>query len=294
MTHIVKTLSDKRLITPPHFVPESAQLLIIMGSVAYGVSSDTSDMDVYGFCIPPKHMVFPHLAGEILGFGDQIQRFEQFQQHHVVDTSTQKEYDFTIYGIVKYFQLCMENNPNMIDSLFVPQRCVLYSTEIGEMVRSNRRLFLHAGAYHKFKGYAYSQMSKLQRVPDETSRRRDDYDKFGYSTKFAYHLVRLLSEAEMILTEQDLDLTRNREQLKAIRRGEMTLDQLGAYFSDQERILHNLYQTTQLPKKPNESAIKQLLIDCLEQYYGSIDNCVAQTDPDAQIKLNQIRKILGY
>lgn len=48
----------------------------IMGSVAYGVSSDTSDMDVYGFAIPPKDDVFPHLRGEILCFGKQHKRFE--------------------------------------------------------------------------------------------------------------------------------------------------------------------------------------------------------------------------
>jgi hypothetical protein len=72
------------------------------------------------------------------------------------------EYDFAVYGVVKYFQLCMDNNPNMIDSLFVPRNCVLHSTEVGEMIRENRRMFLHKGAWHKFKGYAYAQASKIR------------------------------------------------------------------------------------------------------------------------------------
>ena len=108
--------------------------------MSYGVSDDTSDMDILGFCVPDKEIIFPHLRGEILGFGKQIKRFEQYQQHHVVFDA--HSYDLTIYSIVRYFQLCMENNPNMIDSIFVPQRCVLHCTRVGQMVRENRRLFL--------------------------------------------------------------------------------------------------------------------------------------------------------
>ena len=69
MSNIVKELSEKGLAHPPKFLPDNVHYLTIMGSVAYGVSSDTSDMDVYGFCIPPKEIVFPHTAGAIWGFG---------------------------------------------------------------------------------------------------------------------------------------------------------------------------------------------------------------------------------
>ena len=57
-----------------------------MGSMAYGVSSDSSDMDVYGFCVPEKETVFPHLRGEIPGFGTPQPRFEQWQEHHMTWT----------------------------------------------------------------------------------------------------------------------------------------------------------------------------------------------------------------
>ncbi len=55
--------------------------------------------------------------------------------------------------------------------------------------------------------------------------------KHGYNTKKAYHCVRLMSEVEMILEEGDLDLQRNREQLKSIRRGEWTEQEVIDYFS---------------------------------------------------------------
>jgi len=70
-------------ISPPSWLPDNLCYETMMGSVAYGVSADTSDMDVYGICLPPKDTVFPHLAGEIFGFGTQIKRFETWQEHHV-------------------------------------------------------------------------------------------------------------------------------------------------------------------------------------------------------------------
>ena len=152
--NIIEHLHSQGLIKPPSFVVGGCHYLALMGSEAYGVSSNDSDLDIYGFCIPPKNYVFPHLDGYIYGFGMKPQGFEQFQQHHVYDSSNQKEYDLSVYNIVKYIDLCMGNNPNMIDSLFVPTRCVLHATKIAEIVRERKKDFLHKGAWHTFKGYA--------------------------------------------------------------------------------------------------------------------------------------------
>lgn len=56
------------------------------------------------------------------------------------------------------------------------------------------------------------------------SKRINLIDKFGYDTKFAYNLVRLLNECEQILVEGDLDLERSKEMLKSIRKGEWSLE----------------------------------------------------------------------
>ena len=65
----VQRLADRGLARPPRWLPANVQYETVMGSVAYGVSSDSSDTDVYGWAIPPKVDVFPHLRGEIPGFG---------------------------------------------------------------------------------------------------------------------------------------------------------------------------------------------------------------------------------
>src|SRR5262249_7786397 len=156
---------------------------------------DTSDMDIYGFCIPPKDVLFPHLAGEIPGFGRPRERFEQYQIHHVHDQSELsghgRTYDLQIFNIVKFFQLAMANNPNLIDSLFTPQTCVLHITRIGSLVRHQRHIFLHKGAWAKFKSYAFSQLHKMT-TKEPRGKRKAMRDKYGFDVKFAYNLVRLL------------------------------------------------------------------------------------------------------
>ena len=272
MSHL-RRLTKNNLINPPKYVTEGLQYETVMGSVSYGVSNNESDMDIYGFCIPTKEMIFPHIKGEISGFGRQTQRFEQFQQHHIKEND--KEYDFSIYSIIKYFQLCMDCNPNMIDSLFTPRRCVTYTSRIGEMVRENRKLFLHKGSWFKFKGYSFSQMHKMRiKNPKPESKRYESVLTHGYDLKFAYHVVRLLLEIEQILVEHDLDLERNREQLKSIRRGEWELEEIENYFSSKERELESLYTSSKLQHSPDEGKIKQLLINCLEEYFGSLGNCL--------------------
>ncbi len=252
MASAFRELNRKKLVnTPPSFVESSIQYEAIMGSAAYGVSNNLSDMDIYGFCIPPKEYVFPHLRGEIPGFGSKGPAFDQFQQHHVFDETAcggrGRTYDISVYSIVKFFQLCMDNNPNMIDSLFVPRRCVLFSTPIGETVRENRRLFLHKGAWHKFKGYAFSQVHKMKTKKPEGKR-------------------------------------------KAI---------IEEYFASKERELEALYTASTLRKKPDEKRIKELLLNCLEHHYGSLEACIVREDEavgalrEIDAVLDRVRGILG-
>ena len=271
-SHLVKAVK-KGKATPPKWLPDNVQYEVITGSYAYGISTDTSDMDIYGWAIPPKELIFPHLAGEIPGFGVQLQRFEQYQEHHVqVDA---QEYDFTIFSVVKYFQLCMENNPNMIDTLFVPDNCVTHMTGISQLVRDARKSFLHKGAFHKFRGYAHAQLHKINTKENASNpKRQANIEKYGYDLKFAAHCVRLLNECEQILSLGDLDLQRDNEAQKAVRRGDWTKEQVFEWAKTKEVQLEEIYGKSTLPHSPNVEEIKRLLLNVLESHYGSISQVV--------------------
>jgi len=289
MSSIVLHLAKRGLIKPPSYATET-QYEVLTGSISYGVSSDISDSDIVGFCVPSKEVVFPHLAGEVFRFGKEKQRFDQFQQHHIDDKESGRQYDITVYNIVRFFHLCMDNNPNMVDALFVPQRCILHITKIGHMVRDHRREFLHKGAWHRFKGYAYSQLHKA-RTKNPEGKRKTIVEKFGYDVKFAYHIVRLLDEVEQILSTGDLDLERSREQCKAIRAGEVSLASIEEHFEQQSKLLEEVYQKSTLPYGPDEEKTKGLLLKCLEEFYGSLDKCI-NVQPNLSLLLKEMQSVI--
>jgi predicted nucleotidyltransferase len=246
MTSHFKMLNHAGEVDAPDFVSDNICYEVIMGSFAYGVNSDTSDIDIYGFCIPPRKILFPGEYGWVAGF-EAYENFEQFQKHHI-KFNIGKVYDVAIYNIAKYFRLCANGNPNMIDSLFVPKRCITFSNEIGDLVHKNRHLFLSKKCWHTFKGYAYSQLRKMTTKNPK-----------GGNCKFAYHLVRLLSEVEQILIEGDLDLERNREQLKHIRAGGWSSQEVIEYFKMKERTLEEVYLKSKLPDRIRMDEIRNLL-----------------------------------
>lgn len=291
MTLLHKLTKDK-LIHPPKWLPDNTLYLCYMGSAAYGCSNDTSDLDMYGFAMPPREMVFPHMAGHVPGFGPNPQGFDVWSEHHIVDKSAGKEYDFSVYSIVKFFDLVRDNNPNMVDALFVPERCIVHSTDVSDMVRERRKEFLHKGAFSRFRGYAYQQLKKIEGKSNSSNpKRQASIEQFGYDVKFAYHIVRLALECEQILTTGDLDLECNSEILKAIRRGDWTLERLKEWFFAKEIQLEEAKSKSQLPEKPDIEVLRQLLLDCLEHHYGSLEKAVVR-DVSVEVLKQRLQAVL--
>ena len=341
--NIVGNLAERGLITPPSWLPGNTQYLGIMGSEAYGVSEGSSDLDIYGFAIPPKATVFPHLAGYIPGFGAPPDKFETYQQHHIKDPDGKdRSYDIEVFSVVKFADLCLKNNPNVIDALFLPESCIIHCSKAAQIFRDNRRKFLHRGAWPRFKGYAHSQLHKINgkgvvqdamrareieakfgiphdmdfttfdqydiadiyehavAIPDwframqkqqrasyrellrgnEQSSRFADTKLKGIATKALYHVVRLVSEVEQILTEGDLDLREKgrREHMKAVRRGEVPVEDVVKWFGQKQIDLERAYANTKLPMKPPQKEAQALLMQVLEHHYGSLSEAVQMPD----------------
>ena len=114
---------------------------------------------------------------------------------------------------------------------------------------------------------------------------------FGYDTKKMYHLVRLLSEVRQLLETGDMDLERDNEIYKSVRRGEWSLDKLKNYFSSEEKSLKELYDKSTLPYGPPEEEIKTLLLHILEEHYGSLSAVIVQPGR-AESTLDQIQILI--
>lgn len=136
------------------------------------------------------------------------------------------------------------------------------------------------------------EKSWVDNPPKENVKRRKDMLEVGYSAKFAYHVVRLLLEAEQILSTSDLHLDRDAEVYKSIRRGEWTLEKLNDWASEKERSLETLYANSKLPNYPDEEKIKALLIECLEMHYGNLSDAIIEIDKHGRL-LRELEELVN-
>lgn len=282
---------NKKLVHPPKFITDSNCLVYeaIVGSHAYGCKTDASDEDIYGIVVPPRAYCLPWTAGIISGFGHNPYQFDQYHQPHIREESSGKEWDFTLYNIIRYFHLCFGNNPNMLDSLFVPEHCITHITKIGLIIRDSRKLFLSKLCVPTFRGYSISQMKKMESKQAE-GKRVKLIEKYGFDTKFAMNLVRLMFQVEQILLEGDMDLQRNSQTLIAIRNGQWSIEKVKDVFYAKDSEIEGLVLKSSLRAKPDETKIKDILMECLEVHYGKVADRIIIEDTATQ-SLKQIIEI---
>lgn len=94
-------------------------------------------------------------------------------------------------------------------------------------------------------------------------------DEFGYDTKHAMHLIRLLRMGVEIMRGEGVKVKReDREELLAIRRGSLSYDELVATAQEYERQLENLYHTSDLPHAPDAGKINRLMLGVYHEYWA--------------------------
>jgi uncharacterized protein len=261
---VIKSLKGRRLFKVTQDFAYDPELEVLMGSVAYGAATGpTSDIDIYGICIPDINIVFPQTieGGYVEGFTKRPTNFESAQQHHINIDGVQ--HDVTVYSIVKTFALAVDNNPNILDILWVPDSCVLHATDIGNKIRDNRQLFLSKHSYHRFRGYAYAQQKRMIH-----SNRTELIEQYGFDVKNAYHIIRLALQCKQILETGDMVLDANSELLKEIRAGKYSLDEINQMFEDAEADLETLYKNSDLRDSSDMESLQKVLLECLEMKYG--------------------------
>lgn len=247
---------------------DKLDFLGVAGSRLYRVNTSESDWDFVGIVVPPAWAVFPHLRGIIPGFGRNIQNFEHLSLQHI-SSNLFAEVDITVYSIVKFFQLAMNGNPNIVDSLFTMDSETVMNTDIWSYLYDNRHLFLSELCWHRFKGMMYSHLSRLESSHTKEGRKYLE-ERFGYDVKDAYHALRMVLEITQILERGTIDFEENAPLLIKVRDGEVRKDDvLEAVHSGLNKasiIVEN--KKAVVPYSPDEWAIKKVLVHCLEMAYG--------------------------
>lgn len=241
---IIHDLIDSGKINPPLNI-RNLIYATRMGSQAYGVANENSDNDIYCVYLPIISDVIPDKNQFIHGFGKKFDPLQSWQAHHI--EYNDQSYDVSFYSAQKYFDLCMNCNPNMIDSLFTDESDCLYMTDKGRLLKSNRHLFLSKQIYHKFRGFSFSERYKWEKDKSDLKR--------------AYHMIRMLFECKEFISYSDIDLKRTQIYLRMIRDGNVLHEDISSKFDRMIIDIEDMYKTTKLPDEPRYDEIFSLLKD---------------------------------
>jgi len=269
-----------------HWIRENLICEVIMGSQAYGCQTDESDTDIVGVVMNKHEHLFPQAYDYILGFDD-IPNFKHKSingpQGRVV-MENGKDLEGSWHSLTDFFFLAAKKgSPNMVELLFTNRNLITFAHPVFWMLKDNRKLFLSMKSFNAFKGYCFQQISRAKRGQkrwEETgecdnSKRKVYYEKYGMDVKQNYHPLRLLDMCDQLIKIGDIDLQRNKEECKSMRRGEW-----GDSFDDFEKYvmekLHGLESwcdnnTPAIPHIPQAEPLHVLLGECIEEWYGSFD-----------------------
>lgn len=142
---------------------ERTIILTVAGSRAYGLHTDTSDVDLKGVAIPTA----PYFHGFMHRFdqADKPGHMEPFvpmltpEERAAVEAT---KVEGSVYDVRKFCKLAGDANPNILDVLFCRDEEVRYLHRLGKELREARDLFVSAKAMHTFSGYAASQLKRIK------------------------------------------------------------------------------------------------------------------------------------
>ena len=239
-------------------VPDDLIFLGYRGSIAHGMyvpntdPNSIDDKDVMGVYIAPKE----HYIGTA--------------KHKDTREKWYKEWDCVYYELLKLISLLEKGNPNVLSLLWLDDRYVIHTSEEWKAIRSIREAFSCKNVYPSFAGYAHGQFHRMTHMAFEGymgAKRKSLVEKYGYDTKNAAHLIRLLRMGIEFLTEGVLYVERTMDatQLLEIKRGEWTLEQVKKEADRLFALCEESYIRSSLPSKPNYVLINNTVMDVIER-----------------------------
>ncbi len=203
----------------------------IVGSRAYGLDTADSDTDRRGIYLPPAE-----LHWSLYGVPEQLE-----------NEATQEAY----WEIQKFIILALKANPNVLECLYSP--LVETKTTLADELLQMRTIFLSRLVYQTYNGYVMSQFKKMQ---------ADLRNQGQVKWKHVMHLIRLLLSGIVVLREGyvPVRVDQHREQLLAIRRGEIPWLEVEQWRLSLHREFEAACEQTKLADRPDYERANAFLI----------------------------------
>lgn len=194
----------------------------IVGSRAYGLENDGSDVDRRGIYLPPADLYWA-----LYGVPEQLE-----------NDATQEVY----WELEKFLKLALKANPGILECLYSP--LVEHATDTACELLSIRASFLSKLVYQTYNGYVLSQFKKIE---------QDVRTRGEIRWKHPMHLIRLLISGITILRDGHVpvQIEAHRDGLLAIRRGELSWEEIDRWRLELHRQFDAAFAATRLPERPD-------------------------------------------
>ncbi len=203
----------------------------VVGSRAFGLDDDRSDTDLRGIFLPSAD-----LSWSLAGVPEQIERSESQECY---------------WELGKFLRLALKANPNILECLYTP--LIETAEPVAHELLAIRGAFLSKLVYQTYNGYVMSQFKKLK---------DDERIRGGYRWKHAMHLIRLLLSGIEVLRQGTVlvDVGEHRDRLLAIKRGELTFEEIDAWRLALHRTFEEAFHRTALPERPDVDTVNAFLL----------------------------------
>ena len=237
-------------------------LITRTGSHAYGLAGPDSDEDYQGTALSP--------VSWLIGFPP---------ADHAHTVVSHYPDDRTVHTLTKFCRLALQANPTLLDSLFCRDQDVVYQTITGQILRQHRDWFLSQRVYAAYSGYARDQLRRMHNHNTPQGSHADLIARYGYDTKNAMHLIRLLLMAKTALQDGRIDVYRSdREFLLSIRQGHYSAATIQDMAEALDADCQILRIRSVLPPVPDTSAIENWLMT-VHQAWIAGDSTLLQEIP---------------
>ncbi|MGB9378790.1 MAG: nucleotidyltransferase domain-containing protein [Mycobacteriales bacterium] len=240
-------------------------LRVQVGSGVHGTSIiGQDDRDEMGICLEPSAYVtgVARVPSGIDSTAPPIP-FEQYQRHTVWDQpgglanrSGAGDLDVVVYSARKWTRLALGGNPTVLLALFVPDAEVVFRNHAGAELVANSHRFVSRLAAERFLGYLRSQRAAMTGEVGAHTNRPELVAAHGYDTKYAMHALRLGLQGVEFLTSGRITLPiaePGLSYLRAVRRGEVALDEVLDTVAQAQDRLTQLGQSSEVSAQPDRS-----------------------------------------
>jgi predicted nucleotidyltransferase len=232
-----------------NLLPNGRVLMMTLGgSHAYGTARADSDLDLRGVYQVPTRRLFE--------INSKVNPFQRTNP------------DCVIHELGNFCRLAAASNPNILEILWYDDldlsRLVQnennlgwkeskIQTPAGELLRTNRKLFLSQRVAKTYQGYAFGQLRKAQAIKSQVQHpiQRE---------KYIGHIYRLMEQGRYILENGDLQVkVTSPDEIKE--RSKQSLEQLEKDFKVLEHRIKTAASDSDLPENPDIEAINDLLVE---------------------------------